>query len=44
MKKSTSKRTSGSVAMDDYLGQILHLIEDKGYARAVDISSMLGVS
>lgn len=39
-----SRRTSGSVAMDDYLEQILHLIEAKGYARAVDISKNLGIS
>ena len=44
MKQSSSKRTSGSVAMDDYLEQILHLIEQKGYARAVDISTNLGIS
>jgi Mn-dependent DtxR family transcriptional regulator len=44
MTKASSKRTSGSVAMDDYLEQILHLIEEKGYARAVDISSKLGIS
>lgn len=44
MTQPTSGRTSGSVAMDDYLEQILHLIEKKGYARAVDISSNLGVS
>ncbi len=30
--------------MDDYLEQILHLIEEKGYARAVDISGNLGIS
>jgi Mn-dependent DtxR family transcriptional regulator len=30
--------------MDDYLEQILHLIETKGYARAVDISKGLGIS
>ncbi|MBK1881175.1 transcriptional regulator MntR [Luteolibacter pohnpeiensis] len=30
--------------MDDYLEQILHLIEEKGYARAVDISKNLGIS
>ncbi|MDB6080134.1 MAG: transcriptional regulator [Akkermansiaceae bacterium] len=30
--------------MDDYLEQILHLIEEKGYARAVDISRNLGIS
>jgi Mn-dependent DtxR family transcriptional regulator len=39
-----SRRTSGSVAMDDYLEQILHLIEAKGYARAVDISKNLSIS
>lgn len=44
MTQSTSRRTSGSVAMDDYLEQILHLIEEKGYARAVDISTNLGIS
>lgn len=44
MTEARSKRTSGSVAMDDYLEQILHLIEEKGYARAVDISSKLGIS
>jgi Mn-dependent DtxR family transcriptional regulator len=38
------RRTSGSIAMDDYLEQILHLIEAKGYARAVDISKNLGIS
>ena len=38
------RRTSGSVAMDDYLEQILHLIKKKGYARAVDISKNLGIS
>ncbi len=35
---------SGSTAMDDYLEQILHLIEAKGYARAIDISKNLGIS
>lgn len=44
MTRPVSKRTSGSVAMDDYLEQILHLIEEKGYARAVDISTKLGIS
>jgi Mn-dependent DtxR family transcriptional regulator len=41
---AASRRTSGSTAMDDYLEQILHLIEAKGYARAVDISRNLGIS
>lgn len=35
---------SGSTAMDDYLEQILHLIEEKGYARAIDISKNLNIS
>ena len=30
--------------MDDYLEQILHLIKEKGYARAIDISKNLGIS
>jgi len=41
---AASRRTSGSTAMDDYLEQILHLIEAKGYARAIDISRNLGIS
>jgi Mn-dependent DtxR family transcriptional regulator len=41
---AATRRTSGSTAMDDYLEQILHLIEAKGYARAVDISKNLGIS
>jgi Mn-dependent DtxR family transcriptional regulator len=40
----TPRRTSGSTAMDDYLEQILHLIKEKGYARAVDISQKLNIS
>ena len=39
-----ASRTSGSVAKDDYLEQILNLIEEKGYARPVDISQRLGIS
>lgn len=39
-----SARTSGSSARDDYLEQIFHLIEDKGYARPIDISKKLNVS
>ncbi|MBK1791678.1 transcriptional regulator MntR [Persicirhabdus sediminis] len=41
---ATPQRTSGSVARDDYLEQIYHLMEQKGYARAVDISRNLGIS
>lgn len=40
----SARRTSGSVAMDDYLEQIQHLIQEKGYARAIDISRNLGIS
>jgi len=39
-----SSSTSGSVARDDYLEQISHLIEEKGYARPIDISKRLGIS
>lgn len=39
-----SHRTSGSEARDDYLEQILHLIEEKGYARPIDISKRLDIS
>lgn len=39
-----SSRTSGSTARDDYLEQILHLIEEKGYARPIDISKKLNIS
>lgn len=43
-KASTRHRTSGSEARDDYLEQILHLIEEKGYARPIDISKKLEIS
>lgn len=33
-----------SSAMEDYLEQILHLINQKGYARVVDIASRLKIS
>ena len=38
------KTQSASVASQDYLEQIFHLIEQKGYARAVDIARNLGIS
>jgi len=34
----------GSSAKEDYLEQIHHLIEEKGYARVVDIAGRLNVS
>ncbi len=43
-KTAQSARTSGSTARDDYLEQILHLIEEKGYARTIDISKKLNIS
>ena len=33
-----------SIAGEDYLEQILNLINEKGYARVVDIASNLGIS
>jgi Mn-dependent DtxR family transcriptional regulator len=36
--------TTVTSACEDYLEKIHHLIESKGYARAVDIASALGVS
>lgn len=38
------KPPSTSIASQDYLEQIFHLIELKGYARSVDIAANLGVS
>jgi Mn-dependent DtxR family transcriptional regulator len=38
------KPLSTSIASQDYLEQIFHLIELKGYARSVDIAANLGVS
>lgn len=39
-----NQRSSESAAVEDYLEQISHLIEAKGYARVVDIAEKLGVS
>jgi Mn-dependent DtxR family transcriptional regulator len=39
-----NQRSSESAAVEDYLEQISHLIESKGYARVVDIAEKLGVS
>jgi len=38
------KSATTSIASQDYLEQIFHLIAQKGYARSVDIASNLGVS
>jgi Mn-dependent DtxR family transcriptional regulator len=39
-----NQRSSESAAVEDYLEQISHLIEEKGYARVVDIADKLGIS
>jgi len=39
-----SKAKPTSIASQDYLEQIFHLIALKGYARSVDIAANLGVS
>lgn len=39
-----NQRSSESAAVEDYLEQISHLIEEKGYARVVDIAEKLGIS
>jgi Mn-dependent DtxR family transcriptional regulator len=36
--------TASTTAVQDYLEQIHKLIEEKGYARAVDIAAALGIS
>ncbi len=44
MSDPPSRNTSGSVAQDDYLEQMLHLIEEKGQVRAIDLSEKLNIS
>jgi Mn-dependent DtxR family transcriptional regulator len=39
-----NQRRTESAAVEDYLEQISHLIEEKGYARVVDIADRLGIS
>ncbi len=39
-----NQRSTESAAVEDYLEQISHLIEEKGYARVVDIAEKLRVS
>ena len=41
---SSETKARGTRAQEDYLEQILTLIEDKGYARVVDIASNLGIA
>ena len=44
MSKNVTPPPRGTRAQEDYLEQILTLIEDKGYARVVDIASNLGIA
>ena len=41
---SQSARQGGSRAQEDYLEQIHNLIEEKGYARVVDVAKNLGLA
>ncbi len=41
---TTTTTTTTTTAVEDYLEQIHHLIQAKGYARAIEIASNLGVS
>lgn len=43
MPKPPRKKTT-SIAGEDYLEQILSLINEKGYARVIDIATNLGIS
>jgi Mn-dependent DtxR family transcriptional regulator len=42
--RAETVRPAGSSAVEDYLEQIHRLIEEKGYARVVDIAANLGIS
>jgi Mn-dependent DtxR family transcriptional regulator len=42
--KSASSALGSSAAVEDYLERILELINQKGYARVVDIASALNIS
>ena len=42
--ENDEKQKKGSRASEDYLEQISNLIEEKGYARVVDIAQNLGIS
>ena len=42
--RAENQRSSESAAVEDYLEQISHLIEEKGYARVVDIADKLSIS
>lgn len=42
--KSAPSASGTTAAIEDYLERILELIDTKGYARVVDIASLLGIS
>lgn len=44
MSKTITPAPRGTRAQEDYLEQILTLIEEKGYARVVDIAHNLGIA
>ena len=44
MSKTITAAPRGTRAQEDYLEQILTLIEEKGYARVVDIAHNLGIA
>ncbi len=44
MSKAITPTLRGTRAQEDYLEQILTLIENKGYARVVDIAHNLGIA
>src|SRR6266481_4856439 len=44
MRHRNSSTVKNSAAVEDYLEQILELINSKGYARVVDIAHLLKIS
>ena len=44
MSSKTNPEPTTSVAGEDYLEQILNLINEKGYARVIDVANNLGIS
>jgi Mn-dependent DtxR family transcriptional regulator len=44
LARAKAPQTRRTAAVEDYLEQILQLVDSKGYARVVDIASGLGIS
>lgn len=44
LARAKASQTRRTAAVEDYLEQILQLVDSKGYARVVDIASGLGIS